>query len=78
MPPLDAALAFAEMDQVAVLVAEDLDLDVPRPADVALEQHAVVAKARPRLALAASQRLGECVGGFDHAHAAPAAAGRWP
>src|SRR5207247_9437924 len=36
MPALDRALALAQVDGVAVLVADDLDLDVPRSANVAL------------------------------------------
>ncbi len=34
---LDRALALVEVDDVAVGVADDLDLDVARPLDVALE-----------------------------------------
>ena len=30
MPPLDGTLALAQVDQVAVGVAQNLDLDVPR------------------------------------------------
>src|SRR5205085_198611 len=37
MATLNRALALAEMDGVTVLVADDLDLDVTRLADVALE-----------------------------------------
>ena len=44
MPALDAAVAFAEVNQVAVVVSEDLDLDVARSWHVALEEHAVVAE----------------------------------
>ena len=36
---LDGALAFAQVDRVPVAVADDLDLDVPRPADVPFEVH---------------------------------------
>ena len=43
-------------------VAEDLDLDVAGPGDVALEEHPVVAEAAERLALRGGHRLGEVVG----------------
>ena len=37
MAALDRALALAQVHRVAVAVADDLDLDVPRVADIALE-----------------------------------------
>jgi hypothetical protein len=45
---LDRALALAEVHHVAVVVAEDLELDVARPLDVLLDVH--VADAEGRLA----------------------------
>ena len=42
MAALQAALALAEMDDVAVCVGQHLDLDVPRIADEALDQQRVV------------------------------------
>ena len=47
---LDRAFALAEIDDVAVGVAEHLDLDMPRLFDVFLDKDAVVGKARFRLA----------------------------
>ncbi len=44
VPPLHRAIPLVEMQQVAVPVAEDLHLDMPRPADVALEKDGVVAE----------------------------------
>src|SRR5258708_22982653 len=41
---LDAALAFTKMHQMAVLVAQDLDLHVAWSIDVPLEQYPIVAK----------------------------------
>ena len=41
---LDRAVALAEVDHVAVLVAQDLDLDVARPLDELLEVDARVAE----------------------------------
>ena len=50
---LRRAFALVEMDHLAVRVAEDLDLDVARMFDVALQQHAVAAERVARFALAA-------------------------
>ena len=74
MAALDAALAFAEVHQAAVLVAQDLDLHVARSFHVALQEDAVVAEARHGFALCRLQLLVEVACGFDHAHAAAAAA----
>ena len=49
--PLDRAFALAEMDDVAVLVAEHLDFDMARRLDEALDQDAVVAEGGARLGL---------------------------
>ena len=38
MPPLHRAIAFPQVDEVAVPVAEDLHFDVLGPGDVALEE----------------------------------------
>jgi len=70
---LDRALALAQMHEVPVGVAEDLDLHVARARDVALEEDAVVAEAAQRLALGGRERVGEPVRRRDHPHAlAPA------
>src|SRR3546814_6716864 len=45
---LDAALAFVEVEDIAVLVAEDLNLDVARVEDEFLDKDAVVAEAADR------------------------------
>ena len=74
VPALDAALALAEMDERAVRVAQDLDLDVPRPLDVPLQEQAVVAERRRGLPARRRQRLGELARLADDAHPAPAAA----
>ena len=52
VPPLDRAIALAEVDAVAVGVEQDLDLDVARPFEEALEDQPVVAECRGRLATA--------------------------
>ena len=51
--PLDRAVALAEVDDVAVVVGEDLHLDVPRIVEVALDVHGRVREVR--LALPASR-----------------------
>ena len=62
------------MDDVAVRVAQHLDLDVARLLDVFLDKHAVVAKARFRLALRSAEFVahGTVIGGDAHAFAATA------
>ena len=49
MPPLDRTFALEQMHDVAVRVAEDLDLDVPGTFDVGLDEQRAVAKGRLRL-----------------------------
>src|SRR5262249_34325993 len=68
---LDAALALAEVHQVAVPVAEYLDLDVAWAADVALQEDAVAAKAGPGLPPSSLQCVFELGWRVNHAHAAP-------
>src|ERR1700728_1239730 len=70
MAPLARAVPFAEPDDVAKAVAEDLHLDVARSREVALEVDLVTPETRERLAL----RRGEGVSGIfwqiDDLHAA--------
>ena len=68
VPALDRALALEEVDDRAVSVAEDLHLHVPRPFDVALEEHRRVTEGRLRLAARAGNGLGEVGGRADDAH----------
>ena len=73
---LDGAVALEEVHDVAVRVAEHLDLDVARPDDRLLEVDGVVAEGALGLALRAlvgGDELGLVV---DEAHALAAAAGR--
>ena len=44
VPPLHGAVAFPEVDDVAVLVGEDLHFDVPRVLDVLLHVDVAVAE----------------------------------
>ena len=62
MAALDRALAFAEVDEPAVGVAEDLDLEVAGACDVAFEEDPTVAEGPQGLPLGRGHRLVE-VGG---------------
>ena len=73
---LERALALAEVDDVAVRVADHLHLDVAGAGEEALDEHAVAAEARQRLPPGRGQRLLEITGAVDDAHSAAAAAGR--
>ena len=57
MAALDRALALAEVDDGAVMIAEDLELDVARVLDVLLDVDVADAERRFRLALRGLERL---------------------
>ena len=76
MPPLQRAVAFAEMDGVALAVAQHLNLDVPRARQVFFEIDGVVAEGGLRFRARGGERLGELLRRFGDLHAAAAAAGR--
>ena len=59
---LQRAVALAEMDGVALAVAEHLDLDVARLVEVLLEVDRVVAEGGARLGAGGGERLGQVVG----------------
>ena len=61
MPALDRALALPEVDDVAVGVAQHLDLDVPGLLDELLEEDAVVAEGGLGLGPAGREALGGLV-----------------
>ena len=42
MAPLDRAVALEKVDRVAVLIGENLDLDVARPIEVFFDEHAAI------------------------------------
>ncbi len=73
---LDAALALAQVQHVAVVVAEDLHLDVARARHGPLQQQVAVAKGRRRLAPRPGQRRGQFLRPVHQAHSSPAATGR--
>ncbi len=72
---LDRAFALAEIDDVAVLVAQHLDLDVARIGDEFLDEHAVVAEGGFRLRLGAGEAFLHFGFAVGDAHALAAAAG---
>ena len=77
MPALERAFALAEVDHVAVLVAEDLNLDVPRMFDEFFEEHAFVAEAGAGFVRGPLEAVAAfvVVAGDPHALAAAAGAG---
>ena len=72
---LDRALALAEMHEVAVGVAQNLDLDVTRARHVALQEDAVVTEAALGFPLGGGHRFFEGVRRQHDAHALAAAPG---
>ena len=75
--PLDRALAFAQVDAVAVLVAQHLDLDMARLGDELLDEDPVIAKAGRGLVLRRLETLTRfvVVPGDPHSLAAATGAG---
>src|SRR5205085_9433965 len=76
MTALDRAFAFAEIKDVAVLVAQHLDLDMPWLLDELLDEDAVVAEAVETFALHAFEALANVRLRPGQAHALAAAARR--
>ena len=77
-PALHRAVALAEADDAAVVVAQHLELDVPRLLEEFLHVDRVVAEGRERLGLGDVDRVHERGVAVDDAHAAAAAAARRP
>src|ERR1700674_4623160 len=75
MPPLDAAFPLAQMDDLAVLVTEHLELDVPRMLQKPLCITVRIAKALLRFAARRLIGRKQVALVAPYAHAAPAAAG---
>src|SRR5262245_11579694 len=75
MPPLDRALALAEVDDVAVVIAENLKLDVARRFHVLLDVDVGNAEGRLRFPLGRLDGMRQLAGRAHDAHAASAAAG---
>ena len=75
MAALQRAVAFTQVADVAEAVGDDLELDVARGLQVALEVDRVVAEGRLGLAAGGLDGLDEVVLGLGDLHAAPAATG---
>ncbi len=71
---LEGALALAEVDDVAVAVGQDLDLDVPGPVDPALDEQGVVAEGGAGLAAGGGDLVGQQRLVADQPHTLAAAA----
>src|SRR5207245_4164166 len=74
MPPLEGAIALAEVAHGAAPVAHDLHLHVPRPREQGLDVEVAAAERRLRLRAAARPGLVQLLGTADDTHAAAAAA----
>ena len=74
MPPLQRAFALADVNDVAVLIAEDLDFDVARRGDELLGVDRAVAEERLRFAGDALVRRTQILLALDEAHPLAAAA----
>ena len=76
MPALQRAVALAEMNDIAMPIAEHLNFDVARRCDIFLDQNAARTKRRCGLANCPFERIIKGGVGVDTAHASAAAAGR--
>jgi hypothetical protein len=74
VPALHRTIALAQMHGVAVLVGEDLDLDMARRLQKLLHVNHGVSERRAGFGARHRYRVDERSLGVDHAHAAPAAA----
>ena len=70
---LERAIALAEMDHGALVVGEDLHLDMARLVEIFFDIDGVVAERRLGLAPRHGQRRRQGIRGFRDLHAAPAA-----
>src|SRR5262245_260941 len=75
MASLNRALALAERDHAAVVIAKHLELYVSWRDDVLLDVDVADTEGRLRFALRGLQGLRQFGGGLHHPHAAAAAAG---
>ncbi len=75
MPPLDGAFALAQVNHVAVPVAEQLDLDVPRALDQLFHIDLGAAESALRFARGVAERGLQFALAIHPAHAFAAAAG---
>src|SRR5687767_5343864 len=66
--PLDRAFALAQMDYIAVLVAQHLDFDVAWMVNVFLDEEPIIAERGCRLGPGALKALSELIGGAGNSH----------
>ena len=76
VPALQRAVAGPDDDDLAVLVGDELGLDMARPVEVALDEALAATERRDRLAHRAVEQLGDLLAGAGDLQAAPAAAER--
>ena len=76
MAPLDRAFALAEVNAIAVAVGQNLDLDVARIADEALDEQPIIAKRGGGLRPGAVKALAQFAVVMGNPHALAAATGR--
>ena len=76
MPPLDGAFTLEHMHQIAVPVAQQLHLHMPRAHQIAFQKHRAIAKRRQRLTPGTVNRRRQPVRRRHYPHAAPTTAGR--
>ena len=74
MAALDRALALAQVHGAPVSIREDLDLDVARRREVALDVDGGVPEGRPRLGARGAQRPRQILATVDQSHSLPAPA----
>ncbi len=75
MAALDGAVTLEQMNEPAVMVAKNLDLDVPRTFDIFLDQQSAVPEGAFGLPARGGQSFGKCGSITDDAHPAPTTAG---
>jgi hypothetical protein len=75
---LDRALALAEMHDVAMMIAEHLELDVAWRLEILLDVDVADAERRLRLTLGGAQRVGHISSRLHDAHPAPRRRRRLP
>ena len=73
MSSLNRALALSQMDEIAVLIAEDLNLDVTSGLYILFDVDRWIAEGELRLLLSSRQRGKQLLAVADYAHSAAAA-----
>src|SRR3954453_17076183 len=72
MPPLNRALAFAEINTLTVLVSHHLNFNVPRTLDVTFDVNVTIFEGGGGFGRSCLQRMAELIFRVNDAHAAPA------